>query len=104
MSPKKAVLRALSESLDANGPESLVRPATIPGFSQAPEKYQRTINDLLKERLIEGMKDEEGKMALAINTHRIREVKREMRPVWAHPAVLALMALAMVALGIGLMG
>ena len=103
MSPKKAVLKALSASLDENGPESLVRPATIPGFDQAPEKYQKTINLLLKDRLIEGMKDEEGHMALAINTHRIREVQRELRPVWAHPAILALMALAMVALGIGLM-
>jgi hypothetical protein len=104
MSPKKAVLKALSESMESNGPESLVRPATIPGFNQAPEKYQKTINDLLKDRLIEGMKDDEGRMALAINTHRMQEIRRELRPVWAHPAVLALMALAMVALGMGLMG
>jgi hypothetical protein len=104
MSPKKAVLKALSASYEENGPESLVRPATIPGFSEAPEKYQKTINDLLKDRLIEGMKDTEGHMALALNTHRMREVRKVLRPAWAHPALLALVALAAMAMGVGLMG
>ncbi len=104
MSPKKAVLRTLHESLDQNGPESLVRPATIPGFTESPDKYQKTINGLLKDRLIEGMKDEDGRMAIAINPHKMEDVKRELRPLWAHPAVLAIMAVVMIALGVGLMG
>ena len=104
MSPKKTVLKALSERFSQDGPETLVRPATIPGFQDAPEKYQKTINDLLKDRLIEGMKDPEGHMALALNAHRMREVKKMLRPVWAHPAFIALTALAALAMGVGLMG
>ena len=97
MSPKKAVLKALSEKHKNNGPERLVRPAAIPGFQEAPEKFQKTINHLLSERLIEGVKDDEGRMALALNSHRVREVQKVLRPVWAHPAFIALLA-AMAAL------
>jgi hypothetical protein len=92
MSPKKTILRALS---DRQGPEAgnaRVRPSTIPGFHEAPEKFQQTINALLKERLIEGERDEEGRMAISLNTHREKDVRRMLRPVWAHPAFLTLLA------------
>ena len=104
MSPKRTVLRTLSEKFSQGGPETLVRPATIPGFQDAPEKYQKTINGLLKDRLIEGMKDPEGHMALALNAHRMREVKKVLRPVWAHPAFIAIMALVALVMGVGFMG
>ncbi|MFC1791391.1 hypothetical protein ACFL0I_02870 [Gemmatimonadota bacterium] len=103
MSPKKAVLKALSESHRKDGAGKLIRPAAIPGFQESPEKYQKTINQLLGDRLIEGIKDQEGRMALALNSHRMRDVERELRPLWAHPAVITLMALMAVALGWGLL-
>ncbi len=93
MSPQKTILRTLSDRQDGEGPGKLVRPSSIPGFQQAPEKYQRVINTLLKDRLIEGIKDPEGHMAISLNVHRTREIKRILRPFWAHPAILALMAL-----------
>ena len=104
MSPKKAILRALSESHQFEGHESLVRPSTIPGFRDSPEKYQKTINDLLRERLIEGMKDQEGHLAVSLNPHRIRDVRKELRPVWTHPGLMALAVIAAVVAMVGLMG
>ena len=103
MSPKKAVLKALSDKHQREGVGGLVRPASIPGFQESPDKFQKTINELLKDRLIEGMKDDEGRMALALNTHRLREVEKELRPVWAHPAFIALLALMAALAGWGFM-
>jgi len=100
MSPKKTILRALSEHQDGEGSESLVRPSTIPGFQQAPEKYQQVINTLLKNRLIEGVRDSEGYMAISLNTHRSKDIRKVLRPIWAHPAVLTLMALAAAVAGV----
>jgi hypothetical protein len=98
MSPKKTILKTLSETYRSQGPERLVRPNTIPGFDQSPEKYQQTINALLSTRLIEGMKDSEGRMAIALNGQRIVDVEKELRPLWAHPGLLAVLAaLALVA-------
>ena len=86
MSPKKAILRELSRQYEANDGQ-YTRPGSIPGFSQQPEKYQKAVNELLSARLVSGHKDEEGHMAIALNNNRLKEVKRELRPVWAHPAV-----------------
>ena len=94
MSPKKTILKALSDQLKGEGSAAPVRPSTIPGFQQAPEKYQQTINALLKDRLIEGVKDGEGRLAISLNVHRSREVQKVLRPLWAHPALLALAALS----------
>ena len=104
MSPKKAILRALSEHHHSGAPEALVRPSTIPGFKDSPEKYQKTINDLLRQRLIEGMKDREGHLAVSLNPHRARDVRRELRPVWAHPGIMALVVILAVVATVGLMG
>jgi len=93
MSPKRNILKALSECQEGEGSERLLRPSTIPGFEQAPEKYHQTINTLLKDRLIEGIKDAEGHLAISLNTHRAVEVRRILRPIWAHPAILTLLAL-----------
>ncbi len=97
MSPKKTILRELARS-----PENqYTRPSSIRGFSEAPEKYQKAVNELLQERLLEGRKDEQGHMAIAINQHRRKDVDREIRPVWAHPAIWAALV-AIAAIGAGL--
>lgn len=100
MTAKKAILKALSERQNGTDPSAPIRPSTLPGFQGAPEKYQQTINLLLKERLIEGVKDPEGRMAISLNIHRAREVQKALRPVWAHPAVLGLIGLSAAAVGL----
>ena len=95
MTPKKTILRELSRQYEATGGE-YTRPGAIPGFSQQPEKYQKAVNELLSARLVSGHKDEEGHMAIGLNTQRLKEVKRELRPIWAHPAVWAVVVLAVV--------
>jgi len=97
MSPRKTILRELTGS-DA----SHTRPSAIRGFSDAPDKYQKAVNELLQARLLEGQKDEEGHMTIAINEHRLGDVRREIRPVWARPTVWAAVVLLMVAVGAGL--
>ena len=89
MSPKKRILRTLKDREAAGGLIRSVRPSAIPGFSEAPEKYQQTINALLKDRLIEGMKDSEGHLALSLPAPRARDVQRVLRPIWTHPALIA---------------
>ena len=93
MSPKKTILKTLLDSQTGERPPKSVRPSTIPGFQEAPEIYQRTINALLKDRLLEGIKDPDGHMAISLNAHRAKDIQRVLRPLWAHPAVLALVAL-----------
>lgn len=100
MTAKKAILKALSDGQKGTDPSTPIRPSTIPGFQDAPEKYQQTINLLLKDRLIEGVKDPEGHMAISLNTHRARDVQKVLRPVWAHPAVLGLIGLSAAAAGL----
>lgn len=100
MTAKKAILKALSDRQKGTDPSTPIRPSTIPGFQDAPEKYQQTINLLLKDRLIEGVKDPEGHMAISLNTHRAKDVQKVLRPVWAHPAVLGLIGLSAAAAGL----
>jgi len=100
MSPKKAILRELSRKHEAER-GAFTRPATLQGFSDYPEKYQKAVNELLAARLVDGHKDGDGHMAIAINAHRVKDVQREIRPVWAHPAVWVVLALVVVAAGFG---
>jgi hypothetical protein len=93
MSPRKNILKTLSDKEREEGPGLQVRPSTIPGFQQGPEKYQQAINALLKDRLIEGIRDPEGHLAISLNAHRARDIRKILRPVWAHPAILTLLAL-----------
>lgn len=102
MSPKKTILRSLSRAYDEDRGATLTRPAHIPGFTQDPERFQKAVNELLKERLIEGRRDDEGHMAVALNGHRLQDVRRHIRPLWANPAVWAATAVVG-ALGAGLM-
>lgn len=104
MSPKKTILKALAGQHSEGGPTTLTRPATIPGFTAQPEKYQMAVNSLLQDRLIEGKKDPEGRLAIALNAHRLADVKKELRPFWFHPAFVALLGVLAVVAGVGLLG
>ena len=101
MSPKKRILRELALVHEPGTPYSFVRPADIPGYGDAPERYQGAVNDLLKERLIEGRTDGEGRMSIGLNEHRMKDVRRALRPIWARPEVWAAVAIV-IALGAGL--
>ncbi len=94
MSPRKTILRALSRSYETQGDRTFTRPAEISGFNQEPEKFQKAVNQLLSDRLIEGQKDQEGRMAITLNGHKLSEVRKELRPVWASPLLWAAVGLA----------
>jgi hypothetical protein len=95
MSPRAKILRALDDRRRSNG--EYMRPAEITGFESEPARYQKAINTLLQERLINGRKDDEGKLAIAINDDRLADVNRAIRPLVARPmvwlAVLVLLTL-----------
>lgn len=101
MSPKKTILKTLAGQHVSAGPGILTRPATIPGFQAQPDKYQRAVNNLLQERLIEGRTDPEGRLAITLNAHRLTDVKKELRPFWFHPAFVALLGVLAVVAGLG---
>lgn len=101
MTPKKTILTELSRAYDPSTGATHVRPATIAGFAAEPEKFQKAVNELLQARLIEGRKDDAGHMAIALNAQRMDEVRRHLRPAWAHPAVWAVVIL-LGAVGAGL--
>lgn len=98
MAPRKTILRELTRRYEETGTKTYTRPTEIHGFSDRPDKYQKAVNDLLQARLVEGQKDAEGRMAIAVNEHRLGDVRREIRPVWMHPAawVTVVIALAVV--------
>ena len=98
MSPRKTILKELSKAGAGSGPV-YCRPSTIAGFSQAPEKYQKAVNELLQARLLEGRKDEQGHMTIAINEHRRSDVEKEIKPVWARLSVWAAVAVIVAAVG-----
>lgn len=102
MSPKKAILRELARIRDTRPDHPYLPPPAIPGFNAEPERYQKTVNALLKDRIIEGRKGEDGQMALALNPHRLGDVRRALRPAWAHPGLWAAMT-ALGALGAGIL-
>lgn len=92
MSPRKTILKELSRA-DADSRPAYLRPPAIRGFSEQPEKYQKAVNELLRDRLVEGRKDADGHMTIALNEHRMGDIERELRPIWARPSVWAVIAL-----------
>ena len=101
MSPRKHILRELELVGEPGSAYSYVRPADIPGYQTAPERYQAAVNELLRERLIEGRADADGRMSIALNAHRIAEVRKALRPVWARPLSWVAAAIVLL-LGVGL--
>jgi len=94
MSPKKKILRAVAGATE-------VRPSSIPGYAERPERYQEAVNELLQTRLLEGRKDAEGRLTIALNEYRRRDVDRLLKPLWTRPAVWVTIA-ALLAVGAGL--
>jgi hypothetical protein len=92
MSPRKEILRQLNRADAPTGNAEFTRPSEIPGFAQEPGKYQKAVNRLLQERLIEGKKEADGHMVIALNRHKLAEVRRELRGPWASPMVWAAVA------------
>jgi hypothetical protein len=99
MSARRIILRELSKR-HAEGGNGYTRPGAIAGFEEQPGRYQEAVNKLLQERLINGTKDAEGRLAIAINTHRLADVQKELRPWYARAAtwVVALGAAVAVAI------
>ena len=87
MSPRKTILRELDQRHFDSGNGRYARPSAMPGFSDQPSRFQEAVNGLLKERLIDGKKDREGRMAIALNPNRLAAVRRELRPWFARPAI-----------------
>ena len=45
------------------------------------------MSGLLEERLIDGKKDEEGRIVIALNPGRLATVQKELRPWFARPTI-----------------
>ena len=96
MSPKRSILRELGS---AHAP---IHPSQVPGFTAQPDKYQQAVNELLRDRLIEGHRDDGGRMAIRINEARRHDVERQLRPAWTKVAIWVALLGAIVAAGAGL--
>ena len=103
MSPKKAILRALQSASDEEARDAHLRPPQITGYADRPERYQEAVNELLRQRLVEGRKDADGHMTIALNEHRRQDVERLLRPIWARPATWASAVLLLAAVGVGVL-
>lgn len=102
MSPKKAILRTLSQEYRQTGPGTLTRPSSIPGFSEKPEEFQKAVNGLLQTRLVEGTTDPGGRLAITLNPHRLTDIQRELRPLWKRPVLWALILVVAAVVGLGM--
>ncbi len=98
MSPRKTILRELTRA----GPATFMRPSQIPGFASRAAGYREAVNALLKDQLITGARDEEGKLVVGVNGQNVSRVRKELRPWFATPivwgAALGLAVLATVTL------
>jgi hypothetical protein len=63
-----------------NGDTGYIRPTGVPGFTVQPSQYQVAINQLLSERLLNGSKDSEGRLVIALNAGRLADVQKELQP------------------------
>jgi hypothetical protein len=86
MTPRRTILRELTRRR-SEGEDGYTRPGTISGFDTKPARYQAAVNELLQERLINGTKDPEGRLAISLNEQRLADVKKELRPIYARPTV-----------------
>jgi hypothetical protein len=102
MSPKQHILRALTLAGEPGTVQAHLRPSDLPGYGRASERYQAAVNELLRQKLIEGHSDGDGRMSIALNPHRLRDIRKALRPVWARPSVWAAAAATLAAVGIGL--
>lgn len=101
MSVRKTILRELDRARRAHSPSRFLRPSTLRGYADRPDRYQNAVNELLRARLVEGVTDEEGRIAIGLNDHHLADVQRELRPLWARPLLWALIAIVL-AVGVSL--
>ncbi len=85
MSPKKTVLRHLTELHEETGAEQYTHPGDIRGFDPEDSRCKEAVNQLLRDRYINGRKGPDGGMVIALNVTRLRDVRREIRPWFATP-------------------
>jgi len=90
MSPTKNILRQL-ERVHEKTPGEFTAPRSLTGFDPADPKHTQAMNQLLRDRLINGVKAEDGGMAIALNTGNIGAVNKALRPWYASPGVWALL-------------
>jgi hypothetical protein len=99
MSTRRTILRELN-SRHENGNGGYTRPGSIAGYDRQPAVYQAAVNALLQERLINGTKDNEGRLAIALNSQRMSDIQKELRPWFVRPGIwLAVIAIAAAAAG-----
>jgi hypothetical protein len=83
MAPRKTILRELKNS----APGTHKRPNEIPGFERNAAKYREAVNGLLKDQLIQGAQDDQGKLVVSLNAAHEGRVRRELRPWFTQPLV-----------------
>ncbi len=98
MSPRKTILRELDRLRQERGSDEYAEPRSLSGFDANDGRFTTAINELLQDRLINGVKGPSGGMAVALNESRLADVRRELRPWYASPAVWTTVTVA-VALG-----
>jgi hypothetical protein len=74
---------------------------TDAGFDPGDPKHTHAVNQLLKDRLINGVKAPDGGMAIALNTGNLTAVRRALRPWYADPR---LWMMAVIVGGLGTAG
>lgn len=100
MSPRKSILRHLKR-VHEQDPDGFTTPREIAGFDPGDPKHTQAVNQLLKDRLINGVKAPDGGMAIALNTGNLTAVQRALRPWYADPR---LWMMAVIVGGLGTAG
>lgn len=88
MSPRKHILRHLRE-VHRQNPGELTPARSIEGFDPGDPRHTQAINQLLKDRLINGQKAPDGGMAISLNPGNMAAIHRALRPWYANPAIWA---------------
>ena len=90
MSPRKNILRQL-EKTHQQAPGRMTAATSIDGFDPEDPKHTQAMNQLLRDRLINGMKADDGGMAIQLNTGNLSAVRRALRPWYMSPAFWTLL-------------
>ena len=83
MTPRKTILRELAGAADGRP----TRPSEIKGFDDNAPGYRKAVNALLKDQLLTGAQDENGHLVVSLSPARMDEIRKEVRPWFAVPAV-----------------
>ena len=100
MTPRKTILRELAEA----PPGGYTRPNEITGFEARAPKYREAVNALLRDQLITGTQDQDGRLVVALRPERLPQVQKELRPWFAAPVVWGSVLGVLVLAALGLIG